>query len=202
MLVTAAMAPSSDGSASKRSPGELRRRRWTDACKKGRLLEAALAVLLGSPVSVDCIDCAKDDAARLEESIRSASCVWVTGGNTFFLWHHMVQSGTAALIANRVADGCLYVGQSAGSIVAGESIETAYWKGWDDPAVVPGADWTAATLGTALRSWGKRESYTRRRTQTLTSARIDQTPLLYNVNRPTPHPATRVIEGSFSAVSD
>ena len=31
--------------------------------------------------------------------------------------------------------GCLYIGASAGAIVAGKSIETALWKGWDDPAV-------------------------------------------------------------------
>jgi peptidase E len=34
-----------------------------------------------------------------------------------------------------VSAGCLYVGASAGAIVAGRSIETALWKGWDDPSV-------------------------------------------------------------------
>ena len=29
--------------------------------------------------------------------------------------------------------GCVYVGASAGGIVAGRSIKTAFWKGWDDP---------------------------------------------------------------------
>jgi hypothetical protein len=147
MLVTAAMAPSSDGAASKRSPGELRRRRWADARKKGRVVEAELTALLGSPVRVDCIDCAQDGTERVEGSLRSASCVWVTGGNTFFLWHHMRMSGAAALIADRVGDGCLYVGQSAGAIVAGYSIETAFWKGWDDPQAASDASWTTETLG-------------------------------------------------------
>ena len=30
----------------------------------------------------------------------------------------------------------MYVGKSAGAIVAGSSIATATWKGWDDPSVV------------------------------------------------------------------
>ena len=30
-----------------------------------------------------------------------------------------------------------YVGVSAGAILAGKSCDTAYWKGWDDPTVVP-----------------------------------------------------------------
>ena len=47
------------------------------------------------------------------------------------------------LVRQRVGAGALYVGCSAGSIVAGESISTAFWKGWDDPAVAP-ADWEDA----------------------------------------------------------
>ena len=42
----------------------------------------------------------------------------------------------------------------AGAIVAGESIETAYWKGWDDPGAAPEAEWTADTLGTPPAAGG------------------------------------------------
>lgn len=145
MLVTAAMAPSSRAPSS-RSPGELRRRRWADARKKARLLEAELSALIDSHVDIDCLCCARDDSDRVRTSLQGASCVWVTGGNTFYLWHHMRSSGCADLVQQRVAEGVLYVGQSAGSIVAGESIETAFWKGWDDPDVVPGVEWSAETL--------------------------------------------------------
>ena len=66
-----------------------------------------------------------------------------TGGNTFFLWHHLRASGLADLVQRRVLhEGALYVGASAGSIVAGRSIEPALWKGWDDPAAAgPDTDW-------------------------------------------------------------
>merc|ERR1719291_567719 len=127
------LAPSSasSDSQSKRSPGELRRRRWADARKKGRELQAVLHAEIG-PTIVDCIDCAKDDEARLSEAVQKAQCVWVLGGNTFFLWHHMRRSGFDKLVKRRVEAGALYVGCSAGSIVAGQSISTAFWKGWDD----------------------------------------------------------------------
>eukprot|EP00597_Dinobryon_sp_UTEXLB2267_P018848 CAMPEP_0201109772 /NCGR_PEP_ID=MMETSP0812-20130820/67647_1 /ASSEMBLY_ACC=CAM_ASM_000668 /TAXON_ID=98059 /ORGANISM="Dinobryon sp., Strain UTEXLB2267" /LENGTH=113 /DNA_ID=CAMNT_0047371895 /DNA_START=347 /DNA_END=685 /DNA_ORIENTATION=+ len=36
----------------------------------------------------------------------------------------------------KAKENCIYIGASAGAIVAGNSIETAYWKGWDDPNVV------------------------------------------------------------------
>ena len=137
MLVTAQMAPS--GLPSKRSSGELRRRRWADACKKGREIEAQLGV------PVECVDCAREDkpAAEYEDALRAADCIWVTGGNTFFLWHHMRRAGVDKLVKRRVASGCLYVGQSAGAIVAGTTIRTAFWKGWDDPAAAgPAVDWS------------------------------------------------------------
>jgi hypothetical protein len=136
-LVTAQMAPSGTPSTGKRTPGQLRQRRWSDARKKGRELEAALGI------PVECVDCGRDDkpAELFEEPLAEADCIWVTGGNTFYLWHHMKRSGVDELVRRRVLeDGALYVGCSAGAIVAGSSIRTAYWKGWDDPHIV--GDWS------------------------------------------------------------
>ena len=36
-----------------------------------------------------------------------------------------------------VHEGAVYVGQSAGAVVAGATIRTAFWKGWDDPNAAP-----------------------------------------------------------------
>jgi len=161
MLVTAQLAPSStrtspdrdqDGNlirkeVSKRSPGELRRRRWADARKKGREIEQQLGV------PVECIDCVREkDLEDARAALSTAGCIWVTGGNTFFLRHHLRASGLDDLVRQRVvSDGALYVGASAGSIVAGKSIRTALWKGWDDPAAAGDeVDWSAAGMYDAL----------------------------------------------------
>mmetsp|Transcript_13480 Transcript_13480/g.25724 ORF Transcript_13480/g.25724 Transcript_13480/m.25724 type:complete len:113 (-) Transcript_13480:203-541(-) len=54
----------------------------------------------------------------------------------------MRRSGFDAVCKRMVQDeGCVYVGLSAGGIVAGRHIGTAFWKGWDDPSIV-GLDWT------------------------------------------------------------
>jgi peptidase E len=46
----------------------------------------------------------------------------------------MQRSGLDELVRRRVLDeGAVYVGCSAGSIVAGATIQPAHWKGWDDP---------------------------------------------------------------------
>ena len=82
------------------------------------------------------------ETAKLEAAVASCDCVWVTGGNTFYLWHHMRASGLDQMVKDRLTQpGAFYFGQSAGSIVAGKSVSTAFWKGWDDPSAAPDTDW-------------------------------------------------------------
>ena len=87
----------------------------------------------GLPARVRVIDVSRDSREQMEAVLAEASCTFVLGGNTFYLMHWMRQSGFDALVRRRVSEGMLYVGSSAGAIVAGQSISTAYWKGWDDP---------------------------------------------------------------------
>jgi len=69
--------------------------------------------------------------------------VYVEGGNTFWLQHCLEQGDWAAHILNACTGPeatSVYIGKSAGAIVAGATVETATWKGWDDPSVVPGRE--------------------------------------------------------------
>lgn len=114
-----------------------------DPEKRERVISESLQLLQQFGARVFIVDAARDTAEHMESSIRVAHCIYVLGGNTFYLWHHMRQSGLDALVRRRVAEGALYVGASAGSIVAGQSISTALWKGWDDPSAAgPAADWS------------------------------------------------------------
>jgi len=77
--------------------------------------------------------------------------IYVEGGNTFWLSHCMEKGNWYELIRNACIGGdndgdnddhhlhhpTLYIGKSAGAIVAGKYVETATWKEWDDPSVVP-----------------------------------------------------------------
>ena len=68
--------------------------------------------------------------------------VYVQGGNTFWLYHclHKDNNWRDALQTLVQREDTLYCGASAGAILAGASLETACWKGWDDPRVVPGRE--------------------------------------------------------------
>jgi dipeptidase E len=79
--------------------------------------------------------------------MEKASMVYVDGGNTFYLQRYIIESSFWKVIDPYLERGCLYVGASAGAIVACNSIKTALWKGWDDP-LVAGKDfeWNEKTL--------------------------------------------------------
>ncbi len=75
--------------------------------------------------------------------------IYVEGGNTFWL-HYCLNKGSEDW-SRLICEACcctdsderrpaLYVGKSAGAIVAGKYVETATWKGWDDPSIVPGLE--------------------------------------------------------------
>mmetsp|Transcript_19682 Transcript_19682/g.47533 ORF Transcript_19682/g.47533 Transcript_19682/m.47533 type:complete len:466 (+) Transcript_19682:101-1498(+) len=101
-----------------------------------------------------------------EEAIGSWAphLIYVQGGNTFWLYHCMEKGDWK----NKIIDACstteteqinrndettnadessnserfsaVYCGVSAGAIVVGQSMQTACWKEWDDPSVVPGRE--------------------------------------------------------------
>lgn len=58
------------------------------------------------------------------EAVRSASCVFVGGGNTFRLLDALYREGLVEAIRLAVANGTRYMGSSAGSNIAAPSIKT------------------------------------------------------------------------------
>lgn len=64
--------------------------------------------------------------------------IYVQGGNTFWLYHCIEKfAWKHDFIELLLSDRTIYIGASAGAIVAGAWMETACWKGWDDPRIVP-----------------------------------------------------------------
>lgn len=74
----------------------------------------------------------KDEVAAM---LNQTDFVFVSGGNTFFLLQEMKKSGFADLIGDYVANGGVYGGSSAGSVVAGPDISLV--QGLDDPSLAP-----------------------------------------------------------------
>jgi len=59
--------------------------------------------------------------------------IYVCGGNTFAILAKMREAGLDALVIAQVQRGAFYVGVSAGSIIAGPTIDMAGWGSEGDP---------------------------------------------------------------------
>mmetsp|Transcript_7580 Transcript_7580/g.15406 ORF Transcript_7580/g.15406 Transcript_7580/m.15406 type:complete len:217 (+) Transcript_7580:201-851(+) len=84
------------------------------------------------------LEVAKATPEQVSKALVDVGVIYAECGNTFFLQYHMQRSGFATRVQPLVEAGeVVYVGSSAGSIVAGPTAGIALWKGWDDPSVVP-----------------------------------------------------------------
>merc|ERR1712032_863537 len=82
----------------------------------------------------------------LTKLLEGADCVYVEIGNAFYLRYAMHTSGLDRILPPLVRhSGLVYVGASSGAIVAGRSISTAFWKGWDDTGY--GQVWDLSRIG-------------------------------------------------------
>ncbi len=143
LIPTASFAYSPD---SNRSKGEQRRRARYDAKNRAQELAERLGLLDDTPVvlELDRVETLEDPENVITEALNNSAVCIVDGGNTFYLQKCMLDcdfwTHATPCFSNRPGQqGTVYVGASAGSIVASNSIKTAYFKGWDDPAAA-GAD--------------------------------------------------------------
>ena len=124
-IPTASMAFSK---LSTRKRGEQRRRNRYDAKQRMAVLQDAYG-LETEMLNLD------DPQLNIEDTKKtlseSTAAIYVDGGNTFYLKQHMERSGFREIIQESMENGMVYMGASAGAICAGQSIGTAYWKGWD-----------------------------------------------------------------------
>jgi len=88
--------------------------------------------------------------------------VYAEMGNTYNICHHLHKSGGAELVRELVmSKGAVYVGASAGSIMAGRTIQMAFWKDWDDRTCegTVSCDWTNPATAQGLNIAGGRSIF-------------------------------------------
>jgi dipeptidase E len=102
-------------------PFALRDRRAYAAKVEGRLREMGLSVQ------------SVHDTSNMMRAVREAKIIFVGGGNTFRLLKGLYDHELIEPIRRAIAEGALYIGSSAGSIVAGPSLKTTK----DMPIVQP-----------------------------------------------------------------
>ncbi len=62
--------------------------------------------------------------AQIQETFQDVGAICVNGGNNYYLMQQARLSGFDKIIPKLVADGLVYIGSSAGSMIAGPNFET------------------------------------------------------------------------------
>ncbi len=88
--------------------------------------------------SVNQLDLTNLNQGDLDIRLGDADGVYVHGGNTFYLLQEMQRTGFKNSIQRFIAHGGLYIGSSAGAIVAGPRIDIV--AATDDPSQAPLVD--------------------------------------------------------------
>jgi dipeptidase E len=93
------------------------------------------------------------NSVQISKELEGVGNICVGGGNTYYLLSQARKSGFDKIAKNYIDKGLIYIGSSAGSLLAGPNIETSL----DDPKTVPElTDYTGLNLiDVAVRPhWG------------------------------------------------
>jgi dipeptidase E len=84
---------------------------------------------------VDILEISTASKDEINVKLKKNDFIYVSGGNTFFLLQELKRTGADKIIIEEVNAGKLYIGESAGAIVASSNIE--YAKGMDSVKKAP-----------------------------------------------------------------
>lgn len=85
--------------------------------------------------TIDEFDISKNDENKAFAKIAAAKILFIAGGNTFYLLQELKNKHLLQPIRERINNGLLYIGESAGAIILAPSIE--YNKIMDSPSAAP-----------------------------------------------------------------
>ena len=96
-------------------------------------VDEGIAALKENGYDVTVLDVATAPHSKSVQVIKNSGCLCISGGNTFYLLQELKRNGLLSLIKQKVQDGMLYIGESAGAIIACPDI--SYNQIMDDKAV-------------------------------------------------------------------
>lgn len=91
---------------------------------------------------------------QLDEKVKNMGMIYICGGNSFYLLDQVIKTGFDELIKKKIENGIVYIGSSAGSVIAGVRIDLV--SDLDDPSVAPDLDSTGLGIVdlSILPHWG------------------------------------------------
>ena len=87
---------------------------------------------------VDELELTQATADEIADKLCQNDCIYISGGNTFFLLQELRKTGADKILIDQINQGKLYIGESAGSMIVSPNID--YAKGMDNPKKAPELD--------------------------------------------------------------
>ena len=109
------------------------------------MVEKETSTLESLGLTVDVLEVSTSSQEEIVDSLKRNDVIFVGGGNTFFLLQELRRSGADQIITREVNRGKLYIGESAGAVIACPDI--GYCAGMDSSEKAPElADYTGLGL--------------------------------------------------------
>lgn len=105
-------------------------------------IDEALQSFANLGFQVEVLDISFCDRETAQAKIFQSKLLYIAGGNSFYLLQELKKKHLLSLIREQIADGMVYVGESAGAIITAEDID--YSKLMDDKGVAGELSDTAA----------------------------------------------------------
>ena len=96
-------------------------------------IDEALQTFADLGFQAEILDISACDIETAQAKIFQSKLLYVSGGNTFYLLQELKKKQLLSLIKEQIADGMVYVGESAGAIITAKDID--YNKLMDDKSV-------------------------------------------------------------------
>ena len=81
-------------------------------------VDEGIAALKENGYDVTILDVATAPHNKNIQAIKNCTCLCISGGNTFYLLQELKRNGLLDLIKQKIQDDMLYIGESAGAIIA------------------------------------------------------------------------------------
>lgn len=99
------------------------------------MVEEETTILESLGLAVDVLDVSAASYESIVNSLTKNDIIFIGGGNTFFLLQELRRSGADKILVREVNKGKLYIGESAGAVIACPDI--GYCSGMDSPEKAP-----------------------------------------------------------------
>ena len=99
------------------------------------MIEDETNILQSLGLKVDVLNVSSASYESIVSALTQNDIIFVGGGNTFYLLQELRRSGADKIVAQEVNKGKLYIGESAGAVIACPDI--GYCSGMDSPEKAP-----------------------------------------------------------------